>query len=624
MRLYSISFTNFRCFRSETIYLSDYTALVGPNNCGKSTVLRSLNIFFGEGIKPGEVNLSDFSVGIDADNLSLIFEFDQVDGEAAADLSHYVRDSRLSFEIVASKDDFGNVTSKCRGIRYGLPLLAPFFAAANATERKAIYNQLIEAGHQLPKWQNQAEGEAAVRAYEQTMASDFVQIPSEENAYGATGPLPKLRRFIDWIYVPAVKDASAEASEQRNSAFSKLVLFAVRAKIDFEKQIEEIKLEASEKLSKVLQESQSIIDQVGKDINLEFRSLSTTPVDVELTWDDSQSVLLREPNIRSMFKDGGVLDGPENFGHGIQRTYIMALLSVATKVQPQVDDFTLLLGVEEPELYQHPPQAKFLSTALSALADGQSQVIITTHSPYFVTGRNFESIRSLKKVGNVTKISSWSIDEQRAYCASRRGIEAIGAAAALSGMDRSLQPAIAEIFFSSKAILVEGQEDEAIITTYLKHKGLYLDFLVSGGHIVPVGGKSKMPMLIALARGMGIDVFCVFDFDMDQKPNNRANDDIIRYASDANINIPFEITKDLATPLFFASTSNIQTSISSGIPQWQAVLAGIAGEWGWDIGRMNKDPMMLEEGLRRVLEENPSIPCLELMSDCLRTFWSTA
>lgn len=621
MRLSRISFTNFRSFRSESIALSDYTAFVGPNNCGKSTILRALNIFFGEGVKSGTINIDDFSVNTGLEDLSLQFEFEDVTGDAAAELSHYVRNGRLSFEIIASRDASGAVTSKCRGIRYGLPQLAPFFAGLRAADRKPIYEELIATGTPLPRWVNFDQAETAVREYEQQFASDFEAIPSEENAYGATGPLPKLRKFLDWIYVPAVKDASAEASEQRNSAFSKLVLYAVRSRVNFDSQIETIRSEALKQLSKVLEETQSVIDEVGGTIDKEFRSLSTTHVNVALQWDDTHSIVLREPAIRSIFKDGTFLHSPENFGHGIQRTYIMALLSVATKVQPQENGFKLILGIEEPELYQHPPQAKFLSTALSKLADEDSQVLITTHSPYFVTGRNFESIRSLRKSGNTTRVHSWTIDEQRAYCAVRKDIEPIGAAAALSGMDRSLQSSIAEIFFASKVVLVEGPEDEAIITAYLKHRGMYLEFLVSGGHIVPVGGKSKMPMLLALARGMSIDVFCVFDFDMDKNEAKRANGDMIRYAADADVIIPAEISQDLSTSRFFASVENIQSSIASSNETWTEVMRNIAEEWGWDITRMNKDPMVLEEALSRILETHQGITSLDLLTNSLQQFW---
>lgn len=620
MRISKIGFENFRCFSNEQIELSDYTALVGPNNCGKSTALRALNIFFGEGMKAGQISDADFAISGRDQELKLHFEFSDIDGDAAKDLSHYVRDGRLAFELVAQYNE-GAITSKCRGIRYGLPHLSPFFAETKASGRKPLYEKLIADGAELPRWQNMEQAEHAVREYEARFSDTFVAIPSEESAYGATGPLPILKRHLDWIYVPAVKDASAEAQEQRNSAFSKLVLFAVRSKVDFAEQIDAIRREASDKLRDILERTKDVIGEVGGLIDREFKTLSTTPINVSLKWDQSESVNVREPGIVSIFGDGDFFERPENFGHGVQRAYIMALLNVAAKVQNQVESFGLILGIEEPELYQHPPQAKFLAHSLANLAGPKSQIIITTHSPFFVTGRNFESIRTLRKRANSTLVHQWTIEEQRAYCAKRKGLEAIGPEATLSGLDKTLLPTIAEMFFANKVILVEGMEDEAIISEYLQIKGIYNEFLVSGGHIVCVGGKQKMPVLLALARGMSIDTFCVFDFDMNQPAEKRKNEDISVYAQDNDINIPTEITENFVSSHFYASKDNIQRSIIQDYQNWQTILQEIATEWGWEFSRMDKDPMLLREGLRRTTEINVPLPNLDAMTECLREFW---
>lgn len=102
MRLSKIEFTNFRCFRSEVIDFNNYTSLVGPNNCGKSTALRALTIFFGGNAKTSSISSADFYVGADAvAELSIKFEFGDVVGDAAADLGHYVRGGRVLFEITA-------------------------------------------------------------------------------------------------------------------------------------------------------------------------------------------------------------------------------------------------------------------------------------------------------------------------------------------------------------------------------------------------------------------------------------------------------------------------------------------------------------------------------------------
>jgi len=621
--LSKIEFQNFRCFKSESIEFSDFTALVGPNNNGKSTVLRALNIFFSGDDKRNNITMSDFSVSSHRSDLSILYEFSDVSGDAEVDLSHYVRNNKVIFEIVASSNAIGEVSAKCRGIRYGLPELAPFFEAQQAKERRQIYDQLRTDQPQLPAWKNMEQATNAVREYEATNTERHERIPSTESAYGATGPVPKLRRYVDWIYVPAIKDASQESIEQKNSAFAKLIAYAVRAKLDFQEQLNEIKASTKEKISSLFSKADQILGDVSASLNSEFSELSTTPIRIDLQWTTDESISIREPSIHSTFIDGPVVGAPENFGHGIQRTYIVALLSLAAKIQASEDDFHLILGIEEPELYQHPPQARFLSNALATLAGSRAQVLVTTHSPYFISGQTFESVRVLKKRDNSTKAYSWSIDEQRAYCAARKNAEPVGAQAALSGIDKTMLTNIPEMFFATKVVFVEGIEDEAIISAYLKAKNMYRNFLSAGGHFVPVGGKQKMPMLIALSRGFNIDCYCVFDFDSSKSPLDRNNDEIRRYAEDIKIEIPVNLTQDFSSQGFFAFEDNIQASIQASYDDWPELARSVAEEWGWDISKMHKDPMLLTEVVNRSIAQGAALTPLRALCDALEVFWAS-
>lgn len=624
MRLNKISFRNFRCFVSEVIEFNNYTSLVGPNNCGKSTVLRALNLFYGGTSTQSSITSADFYIGAPADeSMSIEFQFTNVVGEAARELDHYVRNESVTFELIATRDANGQIGSKCRGIRYGIGALAPFFEARTAALRKPIYERLqLDYPGELAPWRNLEQAEQAVRALEADRMAEHVPIPSEENAYGATGPVPILKKYLDWIYVPAVKDASSEASELRNSAFSKLILFAVHARCDFSARIGQIRTSAVNELQAALDGAREILTEVGGEIDREFKSLTTTPIDVALDWDEIEEIKIKEPSIKSLFRDGRVSGAPEIFGHGLQRTYLMALLGLAARIQAQNVGFRLLLGIEEPELYQHPPQARFLANALCDLSNSSCQILLTTHSPYFVSGRTFESIRVLSKRENSTKVHAWSVDEQRMYHAARKGIPEIGLPAALSGIDKSLETNIAEMFFASKVILVEGIEDVAIIEGYLKQIGRFSDFLRAGCHIIPVGGKQKMPVIIGLARGFSISVFCIADFDMNKAPHERKNDDIRRYAQDVEVHIPHEIENDFTSSYFHLFQQNIQSSIAATFENWNSTKQEIAEEWGWTVDGMNKDPMMLAEAMRRLVRGDIRIPALEMLVRSLENFWS--
>jgi predicted ATP-dependent endonuclease of OLD family len=66
---------------------------------------------------------------------------------------------------------------------------------------------------------------------------------------------------------------------------------------------------------------------------------------------------------------------------------------------------TLILGIEEPELYQHPSRQRHLASILLGLSQSgipgvvpSVQVIYTTHSPLFVDIGRFDAIRVLRKM----------------------------------------------------------------------------------------------------------------------------------------------------------------------------------------------------------------------------------
>ncbi len=72
------------------------------------------------------------------------------------------------------------------------------------------------------------------------------------------------------------------------------------------------------------------------------------------------------------------------------------------------------------------------------------------------------------------------------------------------------------MFFTSMLVLVEGLEDAAYICTYLVLADLWQEFRRLGGHIVPCQGKSSMILPLAIAKGLQIPTFVVFDADTDK------------------------------------------------------------------------------------------------------------
>ncbi len=362
----------------------------------------------------------------------------------------------------------------------------------------------------------------------------------------------------------------------------------------------------------------------GRYLNKQFRDLSSSSTDVALDWDDTTSVVdLAEPTIRSVIKDGEVIGAPDRFGHGLQRTYLVALLAVVARLGAAGGTSPrLLLGIEEPELYQHPPQARFLADSICKLTEQGAQVIVSTHSPLFVDARKLDQIRVIRKAAGSSKCGFWSVDEQRNYYSARKGDHPIGADAALSALDRLLQPETNEIFFCGKAILCEGLEDVALLRTYLVQTNRYLDFLRSGGHFISCNGKGSMAALICIARGFRIPCFFVFDFDLDKDADKRQNKTLLALIRDIKPDFPDAIETDTAEDGFACWQNNIQDSISAQVPDWRAKCAAVAQDWGWVYSRMEKDPMLLERALTELLSEDQSFPCLEKCTAKLEQFWT--
>ena len=129
---------------------------------------------------------------------------------------------------------------------------------------------------------------------------------------------------------------------------------------------------------------------------------------------------------------------------------------------------TLIMGIEEPELFQHPPQARYLAETLIELSQTNSQIIICTHSPLFIPGDSFDKIRLACEQGEpsetkIRRIKYNSLaDELQAV-----GEKLVSESGMVAKLYPSLNPVVNEMFFCKRLILVEGHEDIAYISSYL-------------------------------------------------------------------------------------------------------------------------------------------------------------
>lgn len=525
MKIKSIRIENFRSFLDETINLNRYSCFVGPNGVGKSSILAALNVFFREQASSTTdvVRLTDedYFNKITSNPIRITVTFDDLSTSAQAELAAYVRQNELVVTVEAVFDpNCGFGETRHFGQRMGMAEFHQFFDAektgARVAELNTIFERLREQFPDLPNPRSKDDKINALHNYESTHSERCILIPSEDNFYGinSTG---KLSAFAQWVFVPAVKDAAEEGQESRNTALGKLITRAVRTRVNFDTELETLKSSTLTSYRELLQRNQASLTDLSDALQRRLQFWAHPNVRVGMEWlsDPNKAVMLQQPIAGIKTGEGGFLGSLSRMGHGLQRSYLLALLQeLAGSDIP--DSPTLILGCEEPELYQHPPQARYLADVLSELSKGNNQIIVTTHSPLFVNGDGFEHTRLVRRTNAQAGTNVRGLTYQN-LCARIRGAMGENPQRQNEGLiakiRQALQPGIAEMFFARVPILVEGLEDISYITTQLHLSGLWVDFRRSGCHLISTNGKNNLVQSLAIAIELGMPVFTMFDAD---------------------------------------------------------------------------------------------------------------
>jgi putative ATP-dependent endonuclease of OLD family len=527
VKISSVRIENFRIFRDETVHLGDYTCFVGVNGCGKSTVLNALNVFFRQ-YKDSKTDLSrlsieDFHHRNPEKPVTITVTFTDLTDEAKADLSDYVRQGELTVSSIAHFDhETNSAPVKQYGSRLGMEAFRRFFeedkAGARVAELKDTYHELKQAHSDLARATTKAAMVDALHEYETNHRDECVLIQSEDQFYGVSKGANRLERHLQWVFIPASKDATEESEESKNSALGQLLARTVRSKVNFADKVGKLKQETQKAYQGILDKEQSVLDSISSSLQDSLESWAHPGITAKVLWkqDAEKSVKVEEPWAFLRLGERGFEGELARFGHGLQRSFMLALLQELTQVADETAP-TLIMGIEEPEIYQHPPQARHLAETLHELSEVDSQILICSHSPLFVPGDNFEAIRVVREKGEPSR----SFIAQLSYTDLAKKLESSGQKALkeegmLAKLYPSLNPVVSEMFFCNKLILTEGAEDVAYIATYLMLTGRNNEFRKAGCHIVPVGGKSRIIKPLAMAILLEIPVFVVCDADTDK------------------------------------------------------------------------------------------------------------
>ena len=235
--------------------------------------------------------------------------------------------------------------------------------------------------------------------------------------------------------------------------------------------------------------------------------------------------------------EDGYVTTADRVGAGLQRAFTIAMTEHMHGNQSGAGP-TIVLAIEEPELYQHPARARHIAGLLSSISmsglagvANDVQVVYTTHSPHFVGADRMGQIRLVRKEGGeaglpgTTRVWSTSVDKIQKRLAGAGAARRAGPGKLERDFDRILAPLMGGGFFARTAVLVEGDSDRIAILRAAEMRGTPLD--KKGVAVIPCGNKAGILGPLAMFMELGVRAYPIWNRDGHEGKEKRLNDRLL-------------------------------------------------------------------------------------------------
>jgi predicted ATP-dependent endonuclease of OLD family len=321
-------------------------------------------------------------------------------------------------------------------------------------------------------------------------------------------------------------------------------------------------------------------------------------------------------------------------GHGMQRALILSLLQLLAQQPPLEPDGDeprpvpdLIVAIEEPELYLHPAQCRYLARLLGELSASDdrpaTQILYATHSPYFACMDRFEQIRAVRRYPraegdipccNVQRLSFEQLRDDIGRVADIDP-EEITRDSFVARCASVMDVVANEGLFASAAVVVEGYGDLGCLRAIEQQLALRWD--ERGIVIVPARSKNNIDRPVHVFRGLGIPCYFMFDADSSLAGKDgevdavRSNRLLLRLAGTAEQDFPPTTVE--------AEWAVLQDKLEVELRRpfdetgdWDRVVQELQDDLGFASGgQMLKNPDGAAALVRRAYAEGRSFPILE-------------
>jgi len=352
MKIKKITIHNFRSILHQELNLNDYSLLIGENNAGKSNIFRAIRVFYEDEKFNASTDFPKIGTTDKESWIEIEYITNQTEQEGLKD-EYKSKDNILRVRKIlhstADKDLVKSTQSNIYAYENGQLSKNLFYGAKNISQSKLGSVIFIP------------------------------ELSKVDETLKLSGPSP-LRSMINFVVKKAVENSDSYA--ELNEAFSAFN--------------EKFRKESSDGFS---------IHTLTENINAEMSDWNVR-VGIDINSLKSEELV---KSLVSHYVEDGNLDNQrvniDSFGQGLQRHLVYSLIKLSAEYAETkqalkkefAPNFNLIL-FEEPEAFLHPTQQQKMNLNLEKLSSNDdTQLLITTHSPIFVS-QNIDKLTSLIRV----------------------------------------------------------------------------------------------------------------------------------------------------------------------------------------------------------------------------------
>ncbi|EAR25270.1 predicted ATP-dependent endonuclease, OLD family protein [marine actinobacterium PHSC20C1] len=545
MKVSHIVVENYRSLRRVELSVTDYTALVGANGSGKSSVLYALQWFYEGGALEGEdicgyhrpadgEVLDESSDAIAARTVSVTVTFSDLTSQDRSRLREYGRGDTAVFR---KSWVLGDAKPKVVGNAKQGPGFAELRTMKLVGDFRPAYASLRHSQEGLPDLGGSPSRDQvsdALVAWEADPANGASLVDIADNdanhMFGIDGPNIILR-CSRLVLIPAAAEISNQVgSSGKGSALGDLIgafmsNAGATARAKWQSTYADELAELNSSVKRSVEASTGLqASRINSKLVELVPNAAVSFVPAVPDWTPKG-----EASVTTDVTIDGTTNDVSKQGHGIQRAIMIAMFQsllpdaallagshnahadetvdeAQARLQEELANLpTLVVCIEEPEIYQHPVRARAFARVLAALASQQGgQVLLATHSPYFVRPDQFSSVRRFRLVSGVSKVRRTSL----AGVAALSGDEEVKVQKIL---EKRLPTSFSEGFFADAVVLVEGETDKAVLEAIAEVLGQPLDSI--GVCVLEVSAKDSLKIPYSLFSALEIPTYVIADGD---------------------------------------------------------------------------------------------------------------